>query len=118
MKAKQKKLIRSRTIEIRQAISAMDHVASGTLQTRTKVCGRPNCRCATDPKHRHGPYYEWNRRIDGRLIHRILSEQQAELVARAIANLREVKRLLFLWEHETAEEILGDKAPPKRRNLS
>jgi hypothetical protein len=116
MKAKQKKRIRKRTIEIRRAISAMDHVSSGTLQTRTKVCGRPNCRCATDPDYRHGPYYEWNRRIDGRLVHRIISEQQAELVAQAIANYREILRLLSLWERETAEEILDGEGPRKARN--
>lgn len=116
MKEKQKKRIRSRTIEIRRAISAMDHVSSGTLLERTKVCGRPNCRCATDPVYRHGPYYEWNRRIGGRLVHRILSAQQAELVARAIANYREVIRLLSLWERETAEEILDNEETHKDRN--
>ena len=89
----------------------MDHLASGTLLTRTKVCGRPNCRCAVDNDARHGPYYEWNRRIDGRLVHRIVSEEQSELIAQAIANYREVKRLLSLWERETEEEILGSEKP-------
>lgn len=94
----------------------MDHLASGTLLTRTKVCGRPNCRCAVDSDARHGPYYEWNRRIDGRLVHRIVSEEQSELIARAIANHREVKRLLSLWEQETEEEILGSENARKARN--
>ena len=113
MKAKQKKNIRSRTIEIKRAISACDFLSSGTLSSRTKVCGRPNCRCAIDPDYQHGPYYEWNRRSDGRLTHKIISEEQAELVAQAIANHREVLRLLSLWENETVEEILSTKLHDK-----
>jgi hypothetical protein len=111
LKKKQQKRIRSRTVEIRKAISALDYVASGTLHTRRKRCGRPNCRCAKDPKALHGPYYEWNRWIDGKLVHRIISAEQAEIVERALDNLKEVKRLLTLWEHQTAEEILEDRAP-------
>jgi hypothetical protein len=116
MKKPQKKNIRSRTSNIKDAIVSIDYLSSGTLLTRMKVCGRSNCRCAVDVDARHGPYYEWNRRIDGRLVHRLLTEEQAELVAKAISNHREVLRLLSLWEEETAQQILEDRAPPKRRN--
>lgn len=110
--------MRQRTKELRRAISAMDYVASGTLHTRTKVCGRKNCRCADDPEARHGPYYEWSRRLDGRLVHSVITEQQAELVARAIDNYREVQRLLALWHRETEDELLATLPGPvdsKRR---
>lgn len=116
LKKKSIKKIRSKTVEIKRALGALDYVASGTLHTRMKSCGRPNCRCAKDPKAKHGPYYEWNRWIDGKLVHRIISAEQAEIVTRALDNLKEVKRLLSLWEHETALEILGDKAPKMKRN--
>lgn len=99
--------MRQRSRELRRAISGMDYLASGTLHTRTKVCGRPNCRCAVDPEARHGPYYEWSRRQEGRLIHSVISEQQAALLGRAIENYREVQRLLALWERETAAELLS-----------
>jgi len=115
LKAADKKKIRSRTQAIRRAIDAMDYLSSGTLLSRTKVCGRPNCRCATDPASRHGPYFEWNRRQGGRLVHKKLTEEQAELAARAIANLREVQRLLSHWEAATFEEIVALEEPMKRR---
>jgi hypothetical protein len=118
LKQKNRQKLRSRTMEIRKAITSMDLLSSGTLYTRMKRCGRLNCRCANDPEALHGPYYEWNRWIDGRLVHRIVSEDQAELVSQAISNQREVKRLLFLWEQETAEEILSKGKPRKRRNPS
>ena len=110
--------MRRRTKELRRAIGAMDYVAAGTLHTRTKVCGRNNCRCAEDPDARHGPYYEWSRRKDGRLVHSIISEQQAALLARAIDNYREVQRLLTLWQGETEAELLSTlkkPRPPNRR---
>ena len=99
--------VRQRTRELRRAINAMDFVASGTLHKRTKVCGRKNCRCAVDPAARHGPYYEWSRRQDGRLLHSVLTPEQAELFDRAIQNYRTIHRLLAQWEHETAKEVLN-----------
>ena len=95
--------------QIRQAIVAMDLVCAGTVLKRWKLCGRPNCRCAEDPAARHGPYYEWSRRQDGRLRHNLLSPQQAEQMARAIKNQRQILALLPRWGHETARTIMDQK---------
>lgn len=83
----------------------MDFVSSGTLLTRTKVCGQPSCRCATDPAARHGPYFEFNRREGGRLIHRAASPALAPLVQRALENQRRIQALLIAWEQETVKEL-------------
>ena len=98
--------IRKQTREIRKALSGMDLLVDGTLLSRTKTCGRPNCRCMKDPSARHGPYFEWTRRKDGRLVHSILSAEQAVLIEKAIANYREVQRLLADWHDETEAEVL------------
>jgi hypothetical protein len=98
--------LRRETREIRQAIDAITLVCSGTLSTRTKVCGKPTCRCATDPEARHGPYHEWTRRVEGRYRHSVVTPRQAELLEHAIANYKEIQRLLRLWEAETAAAIL------------
>jgi len=99
--------IRQRTQALRRAIRAMDYIASGTLHSRTKVCGRPNCRCAGDPSARHGPYHEWSRRSGGRLVHHVISPQQAQIIARAIENHRELQELVAHWAEETAAEVLS-----------
>jgi hypothetical protein len=96
-----------RVEEIKRKISAMDLVCAGTLQKRMKTCGRPYCRCLTDPKALHGPYYEWTRYVDGRLVHKTLSPEQAQVLEQAIANNRELKALLGEWRRESAETILG-----------
>ena len=106
--------IRQRTQAIRRAIGAMDYVSSGTLHSRTKVCGRSNCRCADDPNARHGPYHEWSRRTGGRLVHRVISAEQAEIVARAIANHRELQELVARWEEQTASQVLDAESERKR----
>ncbi len=98
--------VRENTRELRRTINLMDFVASGTIHKRTKVCGRQNCRCATDPAARHGPYYEWSRRQDGRMVHSVITPAQAQLFTQAIQNYREIKQLLGRWERETAKEVL------------
>ena len=106
--------IRQRTLELRRAISAMDYVASGTLHSRTKVCGRSNCRCADDPSARHGPYHEWSRRTGGRLVHRVITAQQAAIITRAIANHHKLQELVARWGEETASQVL-DVEPARKR---
>jgi len=98
--------LRKRTAALRRRINAMDYASSGTLHSRTRPCGKANCHCATERAAWHGPYFDWTRRRDGRLIHCAVSLEQARLIRFAIANRRELDRLLALWEDETVTEIL------------
>jgi len=91
--------------QIREAIAAMDGLCAGTLLKRWKLCGRPNCRCADDPAARHGPYYEWSRRQDGRLRHSLLSAQDARRVAQGIKNYRTILALMARCTLETARRL-------------
>lgn len=101
--------LRRRAEALQRAIAATDLVASGTLRTRTKVCGRPNCRCAKDVNARHGPYHEWQRYRDQHLVLRVVSSEEAEIIQAAINNYRQIQRLLQSWDNESAEAILGKK---------
>lgn len=96
---------RARIARLRATIGAVESLCSGTLLRRTKVCGRPGCRCAHDLAARHGPYYEWGHMKGGKLVHRMVSPRQAALLRRAIANYRRVVRLLRVWETETERII-------------
>jgi hypothetical protein len=102
---------RERIAEIRQELAAIDLLCSGTLLKRMKTCGSPACRCATDPAARHGPYYEWGHMRAGKLVHRLVSAEQAELLRRAITNYRRLKKLLRHWEAET-ERLIDTATPP------
>jgi hypothetical protein len=97
--------IRANIAEIHKALSTVEYLASGTLHKRTKTCGKPHCRCATDPAARHGPYYEWGYIKAGKLCHRSLSPGQADLMRMAIANYRKARKLLKAWEAQTIRLI-------------
>jgi len=96
---------RERIAQIRQELGAIELLCSGTLLKRMKTCGSPNCRCAHDPTARHGPYYEWGHMRAGKLVHRVVSAEQAEVLRQAIANYRRLKKLLRGWESETERLI-------------
>ena len=102
------KQARKRIEGIRQTLGAIDHLCSGTLLKRTKLCGKPGCRCATDPSARHGPYYEWGHMRQGKLVHRSVTAEQAVLLEQAIANYRKARKLLQAWEDETEKLIVAE----------
>jgi len=91
--------------EIKRSLSSLEHLSSGTLLKRMKVCGNPRCHCASDPAARHGPYYEWSYLKGDKLRHRTLTPDQADIMRQAIANYRKAKKLLRAWEAQTLNLI-------------
>ena len=108
-KVKKTPTIEARTQALREAIAGMDYVVSGLVSTRMKACGKPNCRCAKDPLALHGPYREWHHYQDGHLKHKTVTEEQYAALEGAVANHREILRLLAVWEQETVTMILNPK---------
>lgn len=98
---------KSRIAEIRHRIGQFKLICSGTLLERRKVCGKPNCRCAYDPAAAHGPYYEWKRREQNRLRHRIVTADEARRIRRAQDHYQQLLGLLANWEDESLAIILG-----------
>jgi len=92
---------------LKDEIAGLGLICSGTLLERTKTCGKPNCRCATDPQARHGPYYEWTWREGGKLRHKIVPAEKVDQLRQAIQNHRTVQDLLGRWERESAAVIFG-----------
>ena len=102
-----------RIAALQRRIAGFDYVCSGNLRQRYAVCGTENCRCKAQPPEPHGPYYYWSRLLGGKVVQRVLSREQADIVARGIANYREVRELLRKWEEETVRNIeIGPR--PKR----
>lgn len=108
---------REKIAEIQRLLSGMEYLSSGTLLKRMKVCGNPRCHCASDPAARHGPYFEWSYLKAGKLHHRTLTPEQAEIMRLAIANQRKAKKLMRVWEAQTLNliELKTRKSPQSRR---
>ena len=104
---------RARIARLRELLAEVDIMCSGTLLKRMKTCGKPGCRCAQDPAARHGPYYEWGHMQGGKLVHRLVSPEQAELLRQAIANYRKVQKLMRAWERQTERLIDSDPIPQR-----
>ncbi|MGH3180610.1 MAG: DUF6788 family protein [Streptosporangiaceae bacterium] len=41
------------------------------------VCGTPGCSCHIDPGKRHGPYWQYTRKINGKTVTRRLTSAEA-----------------------------------------
>ena len=104
------KQVRDKIGGVRAALADIEYLCSGTLHMRMKVRGKPGCRCAQDPQARHGPYYEWGHMIGGKLVHRMVTPAQAELLQHAIDNHRRAKQLMREWEEQT-ERLIDLEVP-------
>jgi hypothetical protein len=86
--------LRARRAELAAAIAGIGFTATGTvLQVRT-VCGSPGCACHADPDKRHGPYWQYTRKVRNKTVTRRLTPAQAALHQEWIANERVLRGLL------------------------
>ena len=85
---------RAQARRIARAIAETGFVLPGTLTERLTRCGRSNCRCHADPPALHGPYHQWTRKVDGRTVTRLLSEDQLADYQQWFANLRRMRSLV------------------------
>ena len=79
--------------KIAAALGDIDFALPGTLVERRIRCGKPACRCATDPTALHGPYFSWTRKVNGKTVTRLLSAAQAERYRDWFANARRIREL-------------------------
>ena len=80
------------------AIARSAKVLPGSLTSRRTHCGRPGCRCMADPPQRHGPYWQWTRKVAKRTVCRWLTEGQAADYRSWVANDRRLHELVARLE--------------------
>src|SRR2546430_4497289 len=83
-------------------------ISSGSVSTRYAPCGKPGCRCHSDPSQLHGPYWQWTTKVNGKTVTRNLNQRQAGLYQEWIANRRRLLAVLAEMEEvsQHAAEIL------------
>jgi hypothetical protein len=79
---------------IKARIQDVGFICEGSLVQRWMPCGKSNCRCSTNPKQRHGPYWQLSWKEAGRTVSRRLSPEHARLYRQWIANRRALESLL------------------------
>ena len=76
------------------AIARTGMVLPGSLTERQTRCGHPNCACHADPPRRHGPYWQWTRKVAAKTICRWLSAEQQHDYQTWISNDRRLRELI------------------------
>jgi hypothetical protein len=79
---------------IKTRIREVGFICEGSLVERWMPCGKPNCRCSTDPRYFHGPYYQLSWKEQGKTVSRRLPPEHARLYKEWIANRRKLESLL------------------------
>jgi hypothetical protein len=84
--------------QARQELHQLGYFLKGTVSKRMMKCGQPTCACHRDAAQRHGPYFEWTYKVNGKTINVKLSPQAAPLYQAATKQHRKIKALLARME--------------------
>lgn len=80
----------------------------GSITERQTVCGRAGCACQKDPPRRHGPYFQWTRKVAQKTVGRYLTREQRDDYAAWIANDHRAHELLRRLEEIGIEALEND----------
>jgi hypothetical protein len=79
-------------------IARTGDVLPGSILERLTRCGRPGCACQQDPPRRHGPYWQWTRKVQNKTVSKYLNKQQAQECRRWVDNDRRLRELVARLE--------------------
>jgi hypothetical protein len=79
-------------------IARTGQLLPGSITERHTRCGKPGCACQADPPRRHGPYWQWTRKVANKTVGGYLNKQQATEYQRWIDNDRRVRELVSRLE--------------------
>ena len=84
--------------QARQELLQLGYFLKGTVLKRMMKCGHPNCACHRDASQRHGPYFEWTYKVNGKTVNVKLSPHTAPLYQAATKQHRQLKVALARLE--------------------
>ena len=103
MKVDRKQAAQQRRIAT--ALSEIGFALPGSLTVRAYRCGKANCRCKREPPQLHGPYAFWTRKVNGKTMTRILSEDQLVQYQPLFDNARRLRALISDLQELTLQLI-------------
>ena len=100
--------------ELKADLARIEYFSKGTLQARMIKCGKAKCPCGADPKRRHGPYFEWTYKEQGKTVSVRLTAKAAPLFQAASTQYRRLKSALARLEKLSRQAItrLAKEADP------
>jgi len=80
--------------QVKAQLTQIEYFSKGTVLARMVKCGKAQCACHTQPSKRHGPYYEWTYKAQGRTVNVRLSAETAPIFQAAAKQHRKLKSIL------------------------
>ena len=80
--------------KLAEQVAQIGFISSGTVTRRYTTCSSAGCRCHADPPQRHGPYYQWTTKTNGKTQTRRLTPAEAKLYKEWIANDRRLRKVV------------------------
>ena len=103
---------------LKDQLHDLGFVAPGSVIERYTICGTHSCRCQHDLATRHGPYFQYTRKLHGRTLTRRLDAEQADRYREWIANRRRLDELTDQMDElsrQAAELLLTQPSPANRQ---
>jgi hypothetical protein len=86
----------------------------GSIQTMYLRCGKKNCRCHQAEDQRHGPYYLWYRRINGKTATQSIAEENVQSYRMWIGNRQKLETLFQKMVNLGADYAAVFKSTPAK----
>jgi hypothetical protein len=93
--------------QARRELLDLEYFVKGTVLKRMMKCGRPQCACHHDPSKRHGPYFEWTYKVNGKTVNVKLTAESAPLYKAAAKQQRKLKTILTRLERLSRTALAG-----------
>jgi hypothetical protein len=84
-----------------------------------KRCSSPGCGCQSDPEKLHGPYWQWNGKVNGKMTSRAVSKEQLGRYREWMEDAQRFEEIahelydLSLQANELLREL--ERQPPARK---
>jgi hypothetical protein len=83
---------------LKRELEKLGYFCKGTVLERRMKCGQPGCACHQDPSQRHGPYWEWTYKAQGKTMNVRLSAGAGPIYKEGSRQYRKWKLLLSRLE--------------------
>lgn len=101
-------------LELKQQIVKMETPIPGSIQTAYLRCGKKNCKCQQSEEDRHGPYYLWYRRINGKLKTQSIAEEDVSKYRMWINNREKLESTVQKMISIGADFAAAKKSPQNK----
>ena len=85
--------LKKRRNEIREELASIRDLRPGSLVSRYRKCGKPNCHCAEEEGGGHGPSWSLTRKVDGKTVTKIIPPGAVSQTQEQIAECRRLRNL-------------------------